>query len=151
MDILAKDFPLYELLLKLDQPGVEHAKSDFAKAQTGNDDDKYGFAVGLYGLAKTPGIEAGLTGFNATMRDQTLKQCLAVFEDIGGRDHPWGALMAAMSYTYGDGCEKDIVKARSWLNKAEDTGARDNSFTQQLRGQLGPRIFCKVKHPPRRP
>jgi TPR repeat protein len=148
MKIEAKDFPLYELLLRLNQPGVENAKQGFAEAQTGNDDKKYSFALGLYGLANTPGIEEGLTGFNARMRDQTLKSCLAVFEDIGARKHPWGALMAATAYAYGQGCDKDIVKARNWLNVAEDNGARDNDFTRQLRGQLGPRIFCRVKRPP---
>ena len=76
MKIEAKDFPLYELLLRLNQPGVENAKQGFADAQTGSDDKKYSFALGLSGLANTPGIEEGLTGFNPRMRDQTLRKYL---------------------------------------------------------------------------
>lgn len=149
MNFDAAAFPLYELLLKLNQPGVETAKADFATAQAGGAKEKCQFAIGLHGIANIPGIEKEMPGFTPAIRQKTLASCLAVFEETGTNGWAQGAQMSAYCYTWGLGAAKDIVKARDWLNKAEDLGTREDPFTQQLRGQLGPRIFCRVKHPPR--
>ena len=51
MDIKAEDFPLYQLIVKLGQPGVEEAKAGFKAAQTGGDDEKFYFALGIQTVA----------------------------------------------------------------------------------------------------
>ncbi|MGA2903834.1 MAG: hypothetical protein ABSD98_08380 [Candidatus Korobacteraceae bacterium] len=87
MTIKAEDFPVYQLLLQLNHPGVELAKKDFAAAQNGGDEAAYTFALGIQTIAAIPGIETKIPGLTAGMVGKTLESCLAIFEDVASRGH----------------------------------------------------------------
>jgi len=91
MDIKAEDFPLYQLYLKLNQPGIERATAYFNKAVNGNDDDKFNFALGIQTGTIPPFNNA--PGQTADMDCKTQQSCLAVFRDLASRGHEGAALM----------------------------------------------------------
>ena len=87
MTIKAEDFPVYQRLLELNQPGIQLAKSDFAAAQTGGDEAAYNFALGIQTVAAIPGIEQQIPGLTAEMVEETLQSCLAIFEVAASHGH----------------------------------------------------------------
>jgi hypothetical protein len=87
MDIKAEDFPVYEQLLKLNQPGIETAKADFNAAVAGGDEEKYNFALGIQTIAAN--VPAGaIPGITQEMNEKTLRSCLKIFEDVASRGNP---------------------------------------------------------------
>lgn len=91
MDIREEDFPLYQLLVKLNEPGVENAIADFKKAQTGGDEEKFLFALGIQTVAIS--METGaadhtqIPGNTPEINNKTLRSARAVFEDVASRGH----------------------------------------------------------------
>jgi len=147
MEFQEENFAVYQLLVKLNMAGVENMKADFATAKTGTDDDKYKFALGIYGLVTTPGIEAALPGLTKTIVDNTLEQAFAVFEDVAGRGHPYGALMTAWCRASGIGCTEDKAAAKQWLDKS-DAIVGPSDFSRELRDRLS---TVMVTFPPKKP
>ncbi|MDE1153541.1 MAG: hypothetical protein PW788_13475 [Micavibrio sp.] len=147
MEFQEENFAVYQLLVKLDMAGVENMKADFAAAKTGTDDDKYKFALGIYGLVTTPGIEAALPGLTKTIVDNTLEQALAVFEDTAGRGHPHAALMAAWCRASGIGCIEDKTIAKQWLDQSDDA-VGPSDFSRELRSRIS---TVMVVFPPQKP
>lgn len=146
MDIREKDFPLYLLLLELGQEGVEYAIADFEAARDGGDEEKYRFALGIQTIPIACGPNA-LPGQTQAMTDKTLQSCLAVFEDIGGRGHPYGAYMAAYFYTCGHGCAQNLDKADEWLAVGASTGA-NSQIVDQLRSVIAQKRLAVKKQRP---
>ena len=68
MDFKEEDFPVYQQLVKLGQPGVGQAEADFKAAVGGGDQEKYEFALGIQTIAANvpigaiPGVTKELTG-----------------------------------------------------------------------------------------
>lgn len=93
-NIKEEDFPLYQLLVKLDLPGVERAKSDFSKAVTGGDDERYRFALGIQTIVAIPDAERLVPGLTKDIKDKTLQSCLSVFEEAASHGHEKAAFMA---------------------------------------------------------
>jgi hypothetical protein len=92
MDFKEEDFPLYQVLVKLGQPGVETAINDFNAAVRGGDEEKYNFALGIQTVAAQ--VPAGvIPGVTQEINDKTLRSCLAVFKDVASRGHKNGAFM----------------------------------------------------------
>lgn len=76
-----EDFPLYQLLLKNKEPGIEKAIEDFKAAARGGDEEQYRFALGIQTIATiTPASE--ISGLSEDIRQKTLHSCLAIFESI---------------------------------------------------------------------
>ncbi|MBU6475289.1 MAG: hypothetical protein KGQ70_04935, partial [Alphaproteobacteria bacterium] len=115
----AESFPLYTLLLENKEAGVDAAIRAFELAQKGGDAEKYNFALGL----QTVAYEIYAPGQTAEINRETLKACLAVFEEQAERHAP-SALMAAYNRLCGFGCEIDKAAARKWLDKAEALGGK---------------------------
>lgn len=80
MTINPADFPLYDLLVKLNQPGVENLMADMTKAQSGDLNDAYQVALGLYQVANIPNIEAHIPGLTRESKTATLAKCAEVFQ-----------------------------------------------------------------------
>ena len=93
MDFKEEDFPLYQLLVKLNQPGVELAKKDFNAALLGGDEERYAFALGIQTIAAIPGIEKQIPGLTKEINEKTLQSCLAIFRDAASRGHKNAAYM----------------------------------------------------------
>lgn len=135
MEFQAENFAIYQLLVKANLPGVEQVKADFAAAKNGGDEEKYQFAMGIYTVAATPGLERALPGLTDAVKAATLEQAFLIFEDTGSRDHAGGALMAAWCKANGIGCLLDRGAAKTWLDKADAlSGASD--FSRQLRQSI---------------
>jgi len=94
MDIKEDNFPLYRLLLKLDNPGVANAKADFEAASKGGDDDKYRFALGMQQIALNVPKNL-IPGFTPDLQEKELRSCLAVFKDVASRGHANAAVMVS--------------------------------------------------------
>lgn len=146
MEFAAENFPMYQLLTKLNLPGIEQAKADFAAAQNGGDEEKYQFMMGLYTVATAPGLAQALPGMTPEIVKTTLEQAYAVFEDAGGRGHANAALMTAFMKAAGQGTEPDFTGARDWLDRAEKLGG-ESDFTRELRKKLTPVPFAAAKKP----
>lgn len=93
MDIKAKDFPLYRLLLKNKQNGYENAATGFSLAESGGDEELYTFVRGLYEIAAYAPISQ-IAGCNVRIMNRTLVSCLKVFEDVASRGHKGAACLA---------------------------------------------------------
>ncbi len=129
MDFKAERFPLYLLLRENNEDGIEIATKAFEQAQNGGDEEKYNFALGIQTIAY--GLYA--PGQTEEINKETLKACLAVFEEQGARHAP-SAFMAAYNRLNGFGCEPDKAAARKWLDTAEKLGGT-NVAIQELRQQ----------------
>jgi hypothetical protein len=93
VDIKKEDFPLYQLLVELNQPGIEKVKAAFEAAQTGGDEEKYYFALGIQTVAAN--VPAGvIPGCTKEINEKTLQSCFRVFEDLASRGHANAALVA---------------------------------------------------------
>jgi len=94
MDFREEDFPVYQQLVKLGQPGIERAKADFKAAAEGGDQEKYTFALGIQTVAAN--IPAGvIPGVTKDMNEKTLRSCLNIFKDVASRGHAGAAFMVA--------------------------------------------------------
>ena len=134
MEFKEENFALYQLLDKLNQPGVDAMRRDFIAARDGDDDDKYQFALGIYGMATAPGIERFIP-LTPAIKQATLEQSYAIFEDVGSRNHPTGALMVAFCKSNASGTAEDKAGAKAWLDKAEALGGK-SEFSEALRQQI---------------
>ncbi len=85
VDITEEDFPVYQQLVKLNNPGIALAINDFVKATTGGDEEKYKFALGIQTVAVMP--VGKVPGVTKDMQVKTLQSCLKVFEDVASRGH----------------------------------------------------------------
>lgn len=149
MEFKEENFALYQLLDKLNQPGVENMRADFQAAKSGGDDAKYQFALGLYGMVTAPDIEKFIP-LTPAIKQATLEQSYAVFEDLGSRNHPWASLMVAFCKANATGCSEDRAGAKTWLDKAEALGGT-SEFTQQLRYQISTVTLAAVAKGPKPP
>lgn len=140
MEFAAENFPMYQLLVKLNLPGVEQVKADFEAAQNGGDEEKYQFAMGLFTVATAPGMAGTLPGLTPQLVKTTMAQAYYVFESTGVRGHAGGALMTAFLKGTGQGTKEDFKGALEWLDKAEQLGGVSD-FTKELRKKLTPAPF----------
>lgn len=137
MDFAAENFPLYQLLQKLKVPGIEQVTDDFEAAKNGGDEQKYQFAMGLFTVVTTPGIQDALPGLTPALVKTTLEQAFHIFEDTGARGHSGGALMTSFLKATGQGTKEDFDGAVAWLDRAEQLGG-SSDFTRELRRKLLP-------------
>lgn len=93
MDFKEEDFPLYQQLVKLDELGVEAAKTDFKKAVEGGDAEKLYFAIGIQTVVvNVPiGVIAGVT---QEMNDKTMYSCMKIFQAAAAKGNETAAMMA---------------------------------------------------------
>lgn len=94
MDFKEEDFPVYQQLVKLGQPGVETAKADFKAAVVGGDQEKYDFALGIQTIAANVPVGA-IPGVTREINEKTLRSCLNIFKDVASRGHADAAFMVA--------------------------------------------------------
>src|SRR5690606_14103485 len=137
MDFKPENFPIYQLLVSLNEPGVENMLRDFAKARDGGPEEKYRFALGIHGLANMPGIQEALPGLTEDIRQQTLAQSFEIFKEQGAAGHGVSALMASYCLLHGLGTPVDFKAARAWHTKAvADAEVKDNPMALQIDSQL---------------
>jgi hypothetical protein len=77
----AEDFPLYQHLVDLGNPGVERAKADFEAACKGGEVEKYQFALGIQTIAANVPLDQ-IPGATEEMNAKTLRSCLDVFKVV---------------------------------------------------------------------
>ncbi len=92
MNIKQEDFPLYQLLVELNQPGIERAKADFAAACKGGDEAQYCFAMGIQTVAVNVPAEA-IPGCTDDMMKTTLRSCLTIFNELAAKSHDGAVFM----------------------------------------------------------
>jgi hypothetical protein len=88
----AEDFPLYQLLVRLNGPGVERATADFNAAARGGDDEKYSFALGIQTVAANVPWQ-DIPDCSPEIMQKTLRSCLTVFNALAERGHASAAFM----------------------------------------------------------
>ncbi len=96
MTFLASDFPLYALLLDLQEPGIDRATAEFEQAQKGSFEDRYLFALGIQTIPVNPGWE-NIPGATQEIMDATLTRCLEIFKEGAAMGHV-GSIYMARSY-----------------------------------------------------
>jgi len=87
MTINSADFPLYDLLVRFNQPGVENLVADMERAQTGGAAEKFSLAIGLWQVANIPNIEGMVPGLTSAVKDKTVAKCAAVFKEAADAGH----------------------------------------------------------------
>jgi TPR repeat protein len=145
MEIKEENFPLYQLLLKLNQPeSIDYVKKSFADAVAGGNEEKYNFVHGLQTIPSNPEFAPDIPGMTPEIARKTLKACLEVYEDVGRNGHVFGAFMAAEYYAFGrPGIAPDPVKAKQWLDRSIANGLDG-------KGDLADRIRAAITPPPPR-
>ena len=116
MPFKEEDFPLYQLLIQLNEPGIERARAEFEKAVKGGDDEKFRFALGLQTCCIN--MESGapdhtqIPGNTREINDRTLMSCLAVFREAAANGHQGAAFMVRDYARRGIGQPKKAIFPR---------------------------------------
>ncbi|HEY8190750.1 MAG TPA: hypothetical protein VIF12_08690 [Micavibrio sp.] len=87
-----EDFPLYQHLLKLNEPEAAVAKSHFEAAVAGGFDEQVYFAIGIQGVAANVPLEK-IPGSTKQMMEKTLQTCLKVFKEAAAAGHEDAIIM----------------------------------------------------------
>ncbi|HTK84702.1 MAG TPA: hypothetical protein VL625_06405 [Patescibacteria group bacterium] len=127
-----EEFPIRDCFLQTGLPVDVRFDGFLDRARNGDMRDKYEFAYVLHSLALR-GREVRPDVIPAEACYLSLQAALEIFEDIGNLDHAEGCLMAAKSWIAGHGCQKDEGKARSWLQRAEQLGCRNDQAVSNVK------------------
>lgn len=129
------EFPIRECFMQTGLP-VDLRFDDFLdRARKGDMRDKYEFAYVLHTLALR-GREIRPDIIPADICRRSLETALEIFEDLGKNDHANSCLMAAKSWIAGDGCPRNPGTARSWLQRAERLGCRNDQAISNVKASI---------------
>jgi hypothetical protein len=135
MKFAAEEFPIRDCFLQTGLPIARRFDGFLDRARTGDMRDKYEFAYVLHALTLR-GREVRPDVIPAETSYQSLQSALEIFEDLGNLDHANACLMAAKSWIAGQGCQKDAGKARSWLQRAERLGCRNDPAISNIKSAI---------------
>jgi len=127
-----EEFPIRDCFLQTGLPIDVRFDGFLDRARKGDMRDKYEFAYVLYSLTLC-GREVRPDVIPAETCSLSLQSALEVFEALGNLDQANSCLMAAKSWIAGHGCQKDAGKARSWLQRAEQLGCRNNQAISNVK------------------
>lgn len=97
MDIKPEDFPLYTLLVGLNQRGIDKLVGEMEAAQKGDAADKHRLAFSLFSIAYLPESALLIDGFNNAVKAATIKRCIEVLDELAaGGYEPSGELVAVL-------------------------------------------------------
>ncbi len=97
MQIKSDEFPLYGALTKAHKEGVAALVADMTKAEaTGDVDDAYAVALGLYQLTDYAPLRQAVPGVTDDCVAVTKARCLAVFKEVAATGHQGAKAMVAL-------------------------------------------------------
>jgi hypothetical protein len=145
------DFPVYQFLIKSGEPGIGELERAFETAKTGTDEER--FIVGKMLLYVAFSADLGaleVPGLSKAAVEKELRSCVAVFDDLGSRNHPGGLAASGWCHGRGVGCRQDRALARDLLDRAERYGAPADLLTD-VRNDLADTDPFKPSPSPRPP